>query len=148
MLESGFSVALAIRTTPVSMSALCSQSAIRSTSQNPLHLFKARLDDENYVHVLPHSPFDGGDEDTNSSSALSEARTPPSQLACVDITLDKACENVLLMTVRMDVVDVGAKASLSGGAVVQHQPAGIVDHGAVKLRIARKSSYIEVKLYH
>jgi len=163
LVEPQMSVALAVRSTAHSASpVLMSKIGMR------LHIFASRVDDERHVHILSSSPFftsaasgvqaaTGPIADEATESSLQKAGTN------VDVSMDNKRETVSSMTVRVDVVEDGTKSSLVQGASVKmeattahtvrvswkgHAQTHVfplpVDFDRARLRIARKSSYIEV----
>ncbi|EIW80766.1 hypothetical protein CONPUDRAFT_125629 [Coniophora puteana RWD-64-598 SS2] len=167
LVEPQMSVALAVRSTPHSASPkLISKIGMR------LHIFASRVDDERHVHILPSSPFftstasgvqavAGPIADEGTEPSLQKAGTTN-----VDVSIDNKCDTVSSMTVRVDVVEDGAKSSLLRGASVTMETTTVhtvrvswkghvqmhvfplpVDFDRARLRIARKSSYTEVSTF-
>ncbi|EIW80771.1 hypothetical protein CONPUDRAFT_125643 [Coniophora puteana RWD-64-598 SS2] len=154
MAEPGFSVALAVRSTPQSIQTLMQRMGPR------MQIHKVSLEDKS-VHILAHSPFHPERETTAFQELLRSMSI--SEAPRVNIMMDSASDKIDTMTVRVDVVGAKAKESLSSGASVDMEPYGIcavrvycgehsqlhafplpVDHDIARLRVARKSSYIEV----
>ncbi|KAF9228361.1 hypothetical protein BS17DRAFT_773573 [Gyrodon lividus] len=128
-----------------------------------LSMFRAQLMDTKHVHVLAQPP--------TSSTASQRDTTPPMKPVLPDVIPEKitraqmneSCTTVKSFTVRKDITDPIAKASLASGVAVtigqvsMHEACvriGTCEHvidfplpvdvGNAKLRIARNSSYVEV----
>ncbi|EIW80760.1 hypothetical protein CONPUDRAFT_166180 [Coniophora puteana RWD-64-598 SS2] len=161
MAEPALSVALAVR--PQAKSSF--GSSTESVLGPKLHVFSSRVDDERHVHVVAQSPFhpecasNGG---TGEGSSADVHRRVGEQ-ENVKIVMDDKHEKVETMSVRVDVVGADAREALAGGAAVQMALASgcavrvlwgghthvhafplPVDIEKAKLRVARRSSYIEV----
>ncbi|KAG5638310.1 hypothetical protein H0H81_000728 [Sphagnurus paluster] len=152
------------------MSALKVSLSVRSTTGTVslipklglnLHVFTAKFLDESHVHVLPEQPLPRREYSLHSVSKPLVSQIGASQVAHVE--LDEQCELVSSLTSRISVDYDGAKALLRSAAVpetVQISPCimkvsiGNYAQNVVfpfpvigslhKLRVARKSLYIEV----
>ncbi|KAI6115235.1 hypothetical protein EDD16DRAFT_1794548 [Pisolithus croceorrhizus] len=126
-------------------------------------LFRALLTDERYAHVLARAP-------TTSHGMINSERSPePPELDTkrqghpIHVEMDKSNTKVQSLTARVDIVDPAGQASLASGCVVtvgQLSPNKAklnvdqyehvipfpfpVDTANAKLRVARKSKYVEV----
>ncbi|KAG1740870.1 uncharacterized protein EDB91DRAFT_1328959 [Suillus paluster] len=129
-----------------------------------MSLFRADFGDEHFVHVLRQRP-DAGPESPEDKNMQINGRSKKTSGACTFVTLDRECQKPLTFTTRVDIVEPEMKASLTTGAtptvnqISMHSIAiALGDHSLkfpyplpidakkVKLRIARKSLYIEVVL--
>ncbi|KAG2754005.1 hypothetical protein P692DRAFT_201764049 [Suillus brevipes Sb2] len=154
--ECRLSVALSILSTP----ATCKL----AMKQLDLSIFCADLDDENLVHILRQRP-DAGPESPKKKNSQIGGRLTKTSGACAFVTLDSECKTTLSFTTRVDIVDPEMKASLTSGATPTVNQASMysidialgdkslqfpfplpIDAKKAKLRIARKSLYIEVIL--
>ncbi|KAI6007655.1 hypothetical protein F5J12DRAFT_912959 [Pisolithus orientalis] len=127
-------------------------------------LFKASLTDERFVHVLARAP-------TTSNDATTEVQplASPTLLDATDegysihVEMDKSNTRIQTLTAHIDIVDPAEQAALEGGyaiTAVQLSPDKAklqvgeyqrvvsfplpVDIADAKLRVARKSKYVEV----
>ncbi|KAG2344363.1 hypothetical protein BDR05DRAFT_931827 [Suillus weaverae] len=128
-----------------------------------LSLFRADMGDKKLVHILRQRPNAVPESPEEKSMQISgrPMKTPGATF----VTLDKECKKPLSFTTRVDIVEPEMKASLTSGAiptvnqVSMHSIAIVlgdkslqfpfplpVDAKKAKLRIARKSLYIEVTL--
>ncbi|EIW80765.1 hypothetical protein CONPUDRAFT_125628 [Coniophora puteana RWD-64-598 SS2] len=161
--EPQMSVALVVRSTPHS-----STPTLISKIGFLQRIFSGRVDDERHVHVLRSSPFTtssltDGQSVTSSGAADRKETNPRETDSSVNISMNHKHEEVSSLTARVDVVENGARSSLAQGASVVMEPATPcsvhvswkghaqvhvfplpVDFDRARLRIARKSSYIEV----
>ncbi|KAG1731075.1 uncharacterized protein EDB91DRAFT_1330420 [Suillus paluster] len=132
----------------------------------PLSLFQANLGDEQFVHVLRQRPDAGPESTEGKIMQIGDVNhSMKTSGACTFVTLDGECRKPLSFTTRVDIVEPEMKVSLMGGAtpivnqISMHSIAvALGDHSLefsyllpidakkVKLRIARKSLYIEVIL--
>ncbi|KAG1865927.1 hypothetical protein DFJ58DRAFT_863736 [Suillus subalutaceus] len=139
-------------------------SLVRTRKLGPdLALFSADMGDEQFMHILRQRP-DAAPESLEKNVQIG-GRLMKTSGACTFVTLDKECKKPLTFTTRVDIVEPEMKASLASGAsptvnqVSMHSIAIVlgdkslqlpfplpVDAKNVKLRIARKSLYIEVIL--
>ncbi|OAX43707.1 hypothetical protein K503DRAFT_847041 [Rhizopogon vinicolor AM-OR11-026] len=129
-----------------------------------LSIFRADLDDEKFVHILRQRPDAGLESAEEKYTQTNDLRVKTTG-ACPFVTLDKEYQKPLSFTTRVDIVEPEMKASLTSGAtplvnqVSMHSIAiALGDHALqvpfplpidvkkIKLRIARKSLYIEVIL--
>ncbi|KAI0739278.1 hypothetical protein C8Q80DRAFT_1112432 [Daedaleopsis nitida] len=158
-------VGMSARTTAGSVKALIS--ALDGPS---LTIFTARLGDLHAVHIVPESPLPETCQSSSSSSGYA-THSPQSRhsqgtigtQSFVHAELDPQRRCVVSFTARLDVEDLDAKQSLSGGlSPVAEQRSPCVVHVELgrhsqhvvfplpvmdserRLRVARKSSYIEV----
>ncbi|KAG1742546.1 hypothetical protein EDB19DRAFT_621200 [Suillus lakei] len=128
-----------------------------------LSLFRADMGDEQLVHILRQRP-DAGPEGREERKQIGGCPVETSG-ARTFVTLDRECKKPVTFTTRVDIVEPGMKASLISGAtptvnqISMHSIAIVlgdkslqfpfplpIDAKKVKLRIARKSLYIEVTL--
>ncbi|KAG1851296.1 hypothetical protein DFJ58DRAFT_704196 [Suillus subalutaceus] len=128
-----------------------------------LSLFRADIGDEKLVHILRQRPNAVPESPEDKSMQTSDR--PMKAPGATFVTLDKECKKPLSFTTRVDIVEPKMKASLTSGAtptvnqVSMHSIAIVlgdkslqfpfplpVDAKKAKLRIARKSLYIEVTL--
>ncbi|KAG0708170.1 hypothetical protein DFH29DRAFT_893366 [Suillus ampliporus] len=129
-----------------------------------LALFRADLGDEQFVHVLRQRP-DAGPEGPEEKSMQIGGRSMKTTGPSTFVTLDRECQKPLTFTTRVDIVEPEMKVSLTSGGtltvnqVSMHSIAIVlgdhslqfpyplpIDAKKAKLRIARKSLYIEVIL--
>jgi hypothetical protein len=118
--------------------------------------------DEQFVHVVRERPSVAG-ECVMRPPSDPVALERESNVCPAEVTPDEACRKIVTLSIRANVVDEGMQAALSGGSAVtaeQVSPAGVqitcgvfsllvvfpfpVDGTCKKLRIARKSLYVEV----
>ncbi|KAF8801768.1 hypothetical protein BYT27DRAFT_7114103 [Phlegmacium glaucopus] len=134
-----------------------------------LRLFSAKLMDETLVHVLPEHPLPSGYSSQAPSLSSSSGTGMLSQIGkseAVFVELDEQCELIASLTARVSITDDGSAQLFSeaGGKVVpqitQVSPCIVrvtlggrsqdiaypfpVIGSAQRLRLARKSQYIEV----
>ncbi|KAG1879717.1 hypothetical protein F4604DRAFT_1751188 [Suillus subluteus] len=128
-----------------------------------LSLFHADMGDEQLVHILRQRPNSVPESPEEKSIQISDR--PMKTPGATFVTLDKECKKPLSFTTRVDIVEPEMKASLTSGAtptvnqVSMHSIAIVlgdkslqfpfplpIDAKKAKLRIARKSLYIEVTL--
>ncbi|KAG2153345.1 hypothetical protein DEU56DRAFT_774736 [Suillus clintonianus] len=129
-----------------------------------LSLFQADMGDEQLVHILRQRP-DAGPDSFGERGVQIGSRPMTTTGARTFVTLDKECETPQTFTTRVDIIEPEMKASLISGAtpivnqVSMHSIAVVlggnslklpfplpIDAKKAKLRIARKSLYIEVTL--
>ncbi|KIJ65882.1 hypothetical protein HYDPIDRAFT_87876 [Hydnomerulius pinastri MD-312] len=156
MLDSDATVGLILRATPRVAAKFSGKLGL------DLSMFRAQLTDTRHVHVLAQRPKSstGCSADTILlSQPVSDAI--PETTACVQ--MDESCSKVQSFAIRTDVTDLTAKSLLAGGSAVSVEQASAlearvhigsyehivsfplpVDVSNAKLRVARKSSYIEV----
>lgn len=134
-----------------------------------LTIFSASLNDRKHVQIVcerPHNPHEVNGivfpVQTQSSTGVSS----PLRAHPVTVSIDKACESPSLFTLRADVVGPAARSALSSKAVVTTKQVSTcsmavklgdtthilafpfpINGGSNNLRIARKSSYIEVHVF-
>ncbi|KAG2043708.1 hypothetical protein BDR03DRAFT_1087208 [Suillus americanus] len=140
-------------------------SLVRTRKLGPdLALFSADMGDEQFMHILRQRP-DAAPESLEKNNMQIGSRLMKTSGACTFVTLDKECKKPLTFTTRVDIVEPEMKDYLASGAsptvnqVSMHSIAIVlgchslqlsfplpVDAKNVKLRIARKSLYIEVIL--
>ncbi|KAH7883192.1 hypothetical protein F5I97DRAFT_1902858 [Phlebopus sp. FC_14] len=158
MLSSKAMVGLGIRTTPSATAIFVPKLGLCQT------VFEAQLEDIQRVHVLAERPRSNNCSAVDLSTEYSTQFTPPlAPERTINVHMDPSCTNINSFTVRVDITDSAAKASLAGGSVVaiEHvsthkarlrigmfeQIIGFplpVDVSNAKLRIARKSMYVEI----
>ncbi|KAG1742518.1 hypothetical protein EDB19DRAFT_1827716 [Suillus lakei] len=129
-----------------------------------LSLFHADIGDEQLVHILRQCP-NAVPESLEEKRVQISGRPMKMSGACTSVTLDKECKKPLSFTTRVDITEPEMKVSLTSGAtptvnqVSMHSIAIVlgdksvqfpfplpIDAEKVKLRVARKSLYIEVIL--
>ncbi|KAG2366725.1 hypothetical protein BDR07DRAFT_1352199 [Suillus spraguei] len=154
--EDRLSVVLAVLSTPASMS-------LTMKLGFDLSLFRADMGDEQFVHILRQRPNAvlGSAEENNMQISGRPTKTPGATF----VTFDKECKKPLSFSTRVDIIEPEMKASLTSGAtptvnqVSMHSIAIVlgekslqlpfplpIDAKKAKLRVARKSLYIEVTL--
>jgi hypothetical protein len=130
-----------------------------------LSLFRADMGDDQLVHILRQRPnaVPGNPGEKSMQIRDCSVKTPRATF----VTLDKDCKKPLSFTTRVDIVEPEMKTSLTSGAtptvkqVSMHSIAVVlgdkslqfpfplpIDAKKVKLRIARKSLYIEVRFLY
>ncbi|KAI6100535.1 hypothetical protein F5141DRAFT_1031364 [Pisolithus sp. B1] len=126
-------------------------------------LFKALLTDERHAHVLAKAPTTGGDMVNLDCSLEPPKSDTERQSHLIHAEMDKSNTQVQSLTAHVDIVDPEGQASLTSGCAVtveQLSPNKAklhvdqyehvisfpfpVDAANAKLRIARKSKYVEV----
>jgi hypothetical protein len=156
--ERRLSVVLSILSTP----ATCTL----ATKRLDLSIFRADLGDEQLVHILRQRP-NGGPESPEEKNLQIGGRPMKTSGACAFVTLDRECKKLLSFTTRVDIVDPEMQVSITSGATPtvdqfsMHSIAIVlgdkslqfpfplpIDAKKAKLRIARKSLYIEVRLLY
>ena len=131
-----------------------------------MDLFSAELTDRRYVHITRERPGNPGELQKlrRVSFALPTSQETRRFHNPVKVTLDSAARQVALLTGRANIEDAKAKASLANGAAVsirQISPRAMqisignhlqtiiypfpINSSDSKTRIARKSSYVEVR---
>ncbi|KAI5981818.1 hypothetical protein EDD15DRAFT_2534946 [Pisolithus albus] len=128
-----------------------------------LSLFNVPLTDERYVHILTSSPTTGNDTINSEYPLIPPKLDTESQGHPIHVEMDESNTEVQSLTAHVDIVDPVGQASLASGCAVtveQLSPNKAklrvdryehviffplpVDTVNAKLRIARKSKYIEV----
>ncbi|KAH7926180.1 hypothetical protein BV22DRAFT_1194548 [Leucogyrophana mollusca] len=147
-------VAMGVQSTPGTAKLLLGKLGMN------LRIFSSPLMDERNVHILTERPnLEAGVEKAAALAAWPAELGPCS----TTIRMDDPCRQIEMVTVRMDVTDTSAQSSLAGGATVtttQLSPYVVqvsigntkqstyfplpVDALKSKLRVARKSMYVEV----
>ncbi|EGN92841.1 hypothetical protein SERLA73DRAFT_116652 [Serpula lacrymans var. lacrymans S7.3] len=152
-------VDLTVRSTPATLT-LINKLGIRLT------VFSAKLMDESLVHVLPEYPLPSKKPQASPSPpapAIKGLLSQIGELSAAVVELDEQCELVASLTCRVSVSDIESKRLFQSGAapqVAQVSPCVMritlgsreqdvifpfpVSGSANKLRLARKSLYIEV----
>ncbi|EGO03805.1 hypothetical protein SERLA73DRAFT_158294 [Serpula lacrymans var. lacrymans S7.3] len=152
-------VCLTIRSTPATV-ILMSKLGMKLT------IFSAKLMDESLVHVLPEYPLPSKKPQASPSPpapAIKGLLSQIGELSAAVVELDEQCELVASLTCRVSVSDIESKRLFQSGAapqVAQVSPCVMritlgsreqdvifpfpVSGSANKLRLARKSLYIEV----
>ncbi|KAG2153346.1 hypothetical protein DEU56DRAFT_774747 [Suillus clintonianus] len=129
-----------------------------------LSIFRADMGDEKLVHILRQRP-DAGPDSPEEKIMQIDSRPTKTSGTRTFVTLDKECKTPQTFTTRVDIVEPEMKASLTSGTtptvnqLSMHSIAIVlggnslqlpfplpVDAKKVKLRVARKSLYIEVIL--
>ncbi|KAG1742534.1 hypothetical protein EDB19DRAFT_1967303 [Suillus lakei] len=155
--EHRLTVVLSVLSTP----ATCTLATKRGLD---LSIFRADMGDEQLVHILRQRP-DAGPENPEEKNLQIGGGPTKTSGPCAFVTLDGECKIPLSFTTRVDIIEPEMKASLTSGAtpivkqVSMHSIAIVlgdnslqfpfplpIDAKKVKLRIARKSLYIEVTL--
>ncbi|KAJ7658957.1 hypothetical protein B0H17DRAFT_343517 [Mycena rosella] len=149
-------ICFSIRSTPASVNPVVQRLGIEQS------VFSANLMDEDHVYVLPQDPFP-----TSSKTPLERRPTEDTfeigNAAAVAVELDEECELVSSLTSVVQVQNMEAKTVFGAGAmpeISQVSPCVMrlvigkhaqnivypipVIGGQNKLRLARKSSYIEI----
>jgi hypothetical protein len=158
--EHQLSVGLSVLSTPAGCMSLVMKLGF------DLSLFRTDMGDEKLVHILQQRPNAVPDSESPEEKSVQisgrSMKTPGPVSTC--LTLDKECKKPLSFTTRVDIVEPEMKASMTSGAtptvnqVSMHSIAIVlgvkslrlpfplpIDAKNVKLRIARKSLYIEVR---
>ncbi|KAG1759374.1 hypothetical protein EDD22DRAFT_906304 [Suillus occidentalis] len=159
MNEHPLSIGLSVLSTPATCMPLVMKLGF------DLSLFRADIGDEQLVHILRQRPNAVPECPEEKSMQISgrSMKTPGPVITFV--TLDKECKKPLTFTTRVDIIEPDMKASLTSGAtptvdqVSMHSIAIAlgdksfqspfllpIDAKKARLRIARKSFYIEVIL--
>ncbi|KAG1781868.1 hypothetical protein EV702DRAFT_961800 [Suillus placidus] len=155
--ERHLSVVLSVLSTP----ATCTLATKRGLD---LSIFRADLGDEHFVYILRQRP-NAVPESPEEKNLQIGGRPTKTSGACTFVTLDRECKKPLSFTTRVDIVEPEMKASLTSGAtptvnqVSMHSIAIVlgdkslqfpfplpIDAKKAKLRIARKSLYVEIIL--
>jgi hypothetical protein len=154
----GISIGLNVRTTPASVMMLMKPLGVE------LGIFSAKLMDETLVHIVPDASLVSLPKAKGPAPLVQPTSRAIGTINPVMATLDQECRNVVTLSARVDVAEAKAKSELSGGAAVrteQVSPCAMklilgdsrqqevafpfpVTGSDSKLRVARKSSYIEV----
>ncbi|KAI6007541.1 hypothetical protein F5J12DRAFT_79382 [Pisolithus orientalis] len=154
---SGGTVGLAVRSTLGPAAALAQKLGLE------MCLFKALLTDERYAHVLTRAPT------ASESTVNSEFPLVPPKLDTmtrghpIHVEMDESNTHIQSLTAHVDVVDPAGQASLSSGCTVTVEQVSLnkaklcvdqyqhiisfplpIDATNAKLRIARRSKYVEV----
>ncbi|KIJ15484.1 hypothetical protein PAXINDRAFT_162991 [Paxillus involutus ATCC 200175] len=156
MMSSNATLGLSIRSTPNTTRIFLPKLGIFQS------LFTAQLEDTTYVHVLAEPPTPNN-VSTAATSLLPQSAPEAVQGGAVSVQMDESCSKMRLFTVRVDVTDPAGQASLAAGSAVSVAQVSAhetrlciakyekiigfplpVDAANAKLRIARKSMYIEV----
>ncbi|KAG2074819.1 hypothetical protein BDR04DRAFT_1171329 [Suillus decipiens] len=135
-----------------------------ATKLRDLSISRADLGDEQLVHILRQRP-NAGPESPYEKNLRIASRPMKTSGACTFVTLDGEYKSPLSFTTRMDIVEPEMRASLTSGAtptvnqVSMHSIAIVlgdkslqfpfllpIDAKKAKLRIARKSLYIETSV--
>ncbi|TFY81230.1 hypothetical protein EWM64_g2783 [Hericium alpestre] len=151
------SVELSLRSTPATTMKFYKHFGME------LAVYSARLMDESKVIVLPENPLPNKRESSSSSSLLSDIHSQIGSASPVAVDLDEQCELVASMTSRITVDIKDVQVIFQSGAIPQisqispcrmrltlgdyQQDAYFpfpVSGSQNKLRLARKSLYIEV----
>ncbi|KAG2347544.1 hypothetical protein BDR05DRAFT_876468 [Suillus weaverae] len=155
--ENRLSVGLSVLSTPATCMSLGMKLGLN------LSLFRADMGDERLVHILRQRPNAVSEGPVEKSMQISSR--PMKTPGATFVRLDRECKKPLSFTTRVDIVEPEMKASLTSGAtptvnqVSMHSIAIVlgdkslqfpfplpVDAKKAKLRIARKSLYIEITL--
>ncbi|EGN93494.1 hypothetical protein SERLA73DRAFT_115908 [Serpula lacrymans var. lacrymans S7.3] len=157
MLESTIRVGFGVRPTPASTVSLTQKLGL------DLMIYTTKVTDDQHVHVVTERPnLDG--EVTKEAAVLNKAKSRCSRSPHrVAVTMDRACSEIENLTVRIDITDPAAQSALSKGSgvtVEQVTPCAVqvcienynhvisfplpVNAGKSKVRVARKSKYVEV----
>ncbi|KAM5543909.1 hypothetical protein V8D89_002526 [Ganoderma adspersum] len=128
-----------------------------------LCVFQASLQDTDHVHLLPEQPLQSRGRPVPPELSESEGLGPIGRQQPVRVEVDGAGKHVVSLTAKLEVTNTSAQAAFSGGAmptVSQCSPCTIdiflggrtqtltypmpIVGSRRKMRLARKSSYIEV----
>ncbi|KAG2754012.1 hypothetical protein P692DRAFT_20828095 [Suillus brevipes Sb2] len=159
MNERHLSVGLSVLPTPVTCMSLTMKLGVG------LPLFRADMGDEQCVHILRQRPNAVPESPEKKSMQISGRSMKSPGPVTTFVTLDKECKKPLSFTTRVDIIEPDMKASMTSGAtptvdqVSMHSIAVAlgdkslqcpfplpIDAKKARLRIARKSFYIEVIL--
>ncbi|KAH7906338.1 hypothetical protein BJ138DRAFT_1094271 [Hygrophoropsis aurantiaca] len=155
-MEPLMSIGLGIHSTPATSFALMAKLGPK------LRLFDAKVEDTRFVHALAGHPTPS--RDCPQLTATSEKTTPPKIGASTTaVCMNSSGTKISTFTVHLNVVDPIAQSLLTGGSTVhvaQVSPMSMhlcldsykqlvlfplpVDATRAKLRVARKSKYIEI----
>jgi hypothetical protein len=155
------SVVLSVLPTPAAAQSLTMKLGLN------LPLFSADIGDEQLVHILRQRPNAVPESPEEKSMQISGRSMKTPGPVTTFVTLDKECKKPLSFTTRVDIIEPDMKASLTSGAtptvnqVSMHSIAVAlgdkslqspfplpIDAKKARLRIARKSFYIEVCFLH
>ncbi|KAI6043438.1 hypothetical protein EDC04DRAFT_2651237 [Pisolithus marmoratus] len=155
ILSSGGTVGLAVRST-LSTAMLTQKLGLE------MCLFKALLTDEQYVHILTRTPTTKNDT-INSDRQLVPQLDAQSQGHPIHVEMNKSNTQIQSLTAHVDITDPAGQASLTSGCAVTVEQLSMntaklhvdqyqhtisfplpVDATNAKLRVARKSKYVEV----
>lgn len=153
----GVTVGLSTWSTPITFIALHRQLGEK------LVIFSARLTDKSHVHILPEQPRLSTNPPSLSSPVPMHNSSQIGEMGPTSVELDGACEVIKCLTTRLSVVKQKPKVLLESGAMPQvAQVSSCMARIAIgsytqtivypfpilgsefKVRIARKSHYIEV----
>ncbi|KIK36901.1 hypothetical protein CY34DRAFT_810859 [Suillus luteus UH-Slu-Lm8-n1] len=153
------SVVLSVLPTPPACKSLTTKLGLG------LPLFSADMGDERLVHVLRQRPNAVPESPEEKSMQISGRSMKTPGPVTTFVTLDKECKKPLSFTTRVDIIDPEMKASMASGAtptvdqVSMHSIAIAlgdkslqshfllpIDAKKARLRIARKTLYIQVTL--
>ncbi|KIK97263.1 hypothetical protein PAXRUDRAFT_825109 [Paxillus rubicundulus Ve08.2h10] len=156
MMAPDLTLALSIRSTPTTTPIFFRKLGMFQS------LFTAQLEDTRYVHVLAEPPTQ------NNVPTVATSLLPPSAPEAVQggvfsVQMDETCSKIRLFTIRVDVTDPAGQAYLAAGSAVNIAQVSAhetrlciekyeniigfplpVDAANAKLRVARKSMYIEI----
>ncbi|KAH6869723.1 hypothetical protein BKA70DRAFT_1210708 [Coprinopsis sp. MPI-PUGE-AT-0042] len=158
------SIGFGVRNTPAACTALIPKLGMH------LRIFSAKLMDENHVFVLPEnrlpSRYSLPEPSMSSAPCLPPIHTQLGSLSEAFVALDEQCELVTVMTIRISLTDPGAVAAFSAegsktfpeinqisACVIRVSLSGKyqdlvfpfpIQGSANRMRLARKSKYIEV----
>lgn len=133
-----------------------------------LTVYETKLEDKAHVFITQERPTPSAN---NANPALVTPRTAlerptTADINCVSISFDSSYSRVVKFSQRIDIVDVHSRCTLSSGADLKDEqslPSQItvrygshhqdfnfpfpVDGSSTKLRVARKTFYIEVRIF-
>jgi hypothetical protein len=132
-----------------------------------LAIYETKLIDKEHVFITQGRPTPSRNANTGFVTARSTLElTTPADINCVSITFDSPCSRVIKFSQRIDIVDVDNQFALSSGAQLKDEqslPSQIivkygshhqgfnfpfpVDGSSTRLRVARKTFYIEVRVF-
>jgi len=159
ILTSGGTVGLAVRST-LSTTSLVTKLGLG------MGIFKALLTDERYVHVLAKAPTTNNSTADVAASPITHGRSDgAAEHYPIHVEMDDSNTRVQSLTSHIDITDAAEQASLVGGCTIRttqlsanqvilhiekHQRIVAfplpVDAVNAKLRVARKSKYVEVSV--
>src|SRR5258706_3623606 len=132
-----------------------------------LAVYETKLIDKAHVFITQERPTPCGSANPGFVTARSTLeRTTTEDIICVSISFDSSGSRVIKFSRRIDIVDVDSRFALSSGAYLKDEqslPSQItvkygshhqdfhfpfpVDGSSTRLRVARKTFYIEVRIF-
>lgn len=132
-----------------------------------LAIYETKVADEEHVFITRERPTPSGNANVGGMTATS-TREPATavDINCVSLSFNSSCSRVIKLSRRIDIVDMDGKNALSSGACLRDEqslPSQItvkygphshdfnfpfpVDGSTTKLKVARKTFYIEVRVF-